>query len=128
MQMRALLLVGLGGGIGAVARFTLGSLIGHYWPTSFPLATLVINIIGSIAMGVFIGLLAKFLPPWQEAARLFVAVGVLGGFTTFSAFSLETVLMLERGELLAAGGYVLLSVVVCVIGLYLGLLVIRGVA
>lgn len=128
MQMRALLLVGLGGGLGAIARFSLGSVIGHYWPTTFPLATLLINIIGSVAMGLFIGFLAKFLPAWQETARLFVAVGVLGGFTTFSAFSLETVLMLERGELLAAGGYVLMSVVVCVIGLYLGLLVIRGVA
>ncbi|MHA6690418.1 fluoride efflux transporter CrcB [Devosia sp. A449] len=126
--MRALLLVGLGGAIGAISRYGLGSVIGRFWPMSFPLATLLINIIGSLAMGLFIGLLARFLPAWQDSARLFVAVGLLGGFTTFSAFSLETVVLLERGELLLAGTYVLLSVVVCVIGLYLGLLVTRGVA
>jgi CrcB protein len=79
-------------------------------------------------MGLFIGLMAKLLPAWQNEARLFVAVGVLGGFTTFSSFSLDTIFLIERGELLQAGAYVLLSVVVCVIGLYLGLLVTRGVA
>jgi CrcB protein len=126
--MRALLLVGAGGAVGAMMRYGFGSLVGRFWPMSFPLATMLINIIGSVAMGVFVGLMARFLPPWQEGARLFVAVGLLGGFTTFSSFSLETVLLLERGELLAAGAYVLLSVVVCVIGLYLGLLLIRGMA
>ncbi len=128
VQMRALLLVGLGGAIGAMGRYGIGSVVGRFWLSSFPLATLLINVIGSLAMGLFVGLMARFLPAWQESARLFVAVGLLGGFTTFSAFSLETVLLLERGELLAAGAYVLLSVVVCVIGLYLGLLVTRGVA
>ena len=79
-------------------------------------------------MGVFIGLMARFLPAWQNEARLFVAVGVLGGFTTFSSFSLDTIALIERGNLLMAGAYVLLSVVVCLVGLYLGLLVTRGVA
>jgi CrcB protein len=67
-------------------------------------------------------------PAWSEPARLFVAVGVLGGFTTFSSFSLETVTLIERGQVLSAAAYVLLSVVVCLAGLYLGLLVTRGVA
>jgi CrcB protein len=126
--MYPFLLVGAGGAIGAMARFGLASAVGRLWPMGFPLATLLINIIGSCAMGVFVGLMARFLPDWQEDARLFVAVGLLGGFTTFSSFSLDTIVLIERGALLQAGAYVLLSVVVCVIGLYLGLLVTRGVA
>jgi len=126
--MYAFLLVGAGGAIGAMARFGLGSLVGRLWPIGFPLATLLINIAGSAAMGVFVGLMARLLPAWQEDARLFIAVGVLGGFTTFSSFSLDAIVLMERGELLAAGFYVLLSVVLCLIGLYLGLLVTRGVA
>lgn len=122
------LLVGAGGAIGAMARFALSGVIARLWPMSFPLATLLINVIGSLVMGLFIGLMARLLPSWQDEARLFVAVGILGGFTTFSAFSLDTIVLIERGELLQAGSYVLLSVVVCLIGLYLGLLVTRGVA
>ncbi len=124
--MQSFLLVGVGGAIGAIARFGAGKLIGQIWPASFPLATLLINILGSTLMGVLVGLLAKLAPSWSETARLFAAVGVLGGFTTFSAFSLETVLLIERGVMLWAGAYVLLSVVVCLAGLYLGLLVTRG--
>lgn len=126
--MYPFLLVGAGGALGAMARFGSGLLIGRLWPMAFPLATLLINIVGSIAMGLFIGLMARLLPAWQEDARLFVAVGILGGFTTFSAFSLDTIVLIERGQWLLAGTYVLLSVVLCLIGLYLGLLVTRGVA
>lgn len=126
--MYSFLLVGAGGAIGAMARFGFASFVGRLWPMGFPLATLLINMIGSVAMGIFIGLMARFLPPWQEDARLFIAVGIFGGFTTFSTFSLDTVALIERGELLQAGFYVLLSVVLCLIGLYLGLLVTRGVA
>lgn len=124
--MNGFLLVGAGGALGAMARYGVASLVGRLWPTSFPLATLLINIIGSIAMGLFIGLLARFLPPNQEQARLFVAVGILGGFTTFSSFSLDSIVLLERGAWLQAGLYIALSVVVCLIGLYLGLLITRG--
>jgi CrcB protein len=124
----AFVLVGAGGALGAMARYGFAGIVGRLWPMSFPLATLLINIVGSLAMGLFVGLMARFLPAWQEDARLFIAVGILGGFTTFSAFSLDTVVLIERGELLQAGAYVLLSVVVCLIGLYLGLLVTRGVA
>jgi len=126
--MYPFLLVGAGGAIGAMARFGAGTLVGRLWPMSFPLATLLINILGSLAMGLFVGLMARWLPAWQNEARLFVAVGVLGGFTTFSTFSLDAVALIERGELLQAGAYALLSVVLCLVGLYLGLLVTRGVA
>ena len=79
-------------------------------------------------MGVFVGLMIRFMPPGENNMRLFVAVGALGSFTTFSTFSLDTIGLIERGALLQAGAYVLLSVVVCLIGLYLGLLMSRGVA
>ena len=126
--MYPFILVGVGGALGAMARFGFSGIISRLWPMGFPLATLLINIIGSTAMGLFIGLLPRLMPSLQQDARLFVAVGILGGFTTFSAFSLDTIVLIERGEWLSAGAYVLLSVVLCLIGLYLGLLVTRGVA
>lgn len=124
--MQNFVLVGLGGAIGAMARYGAGLGIARVWSQPFPLATLLINIVGSVLMGMFVGGMAKLIPSWSETARLFVAVGVLGGFTTFSSFSLDTIVLFERGEVVLAGVYVLLSVVVCLIGLYLGLLVTRG--
>lgn len=124
--MNGYFLVGLGGAIGAVARFGLSVFIGKLVATPFPVATLMVNIIGSVAMGLLIGTLSRLMPEWQEQARLFLAVGLLGGFTTFSSFSLDTIVLLERGELAQALFYVGLSVVVCVAGLYLGLLISRG--
>ncbi|MFD1251922.1 MULTISPECIES: fluoride efflux transporter CrcB [Devosia] len=124
--MMAFALVGIGGAIGAMGRYGLSQLIGRLLPMSFPLATLLVNILGSLAMGVFVGLMARLLPAWQAEARLFVAVGILGGFTTFSSFSLDTIVLMERGALIEAGLYVVLSVVVCLAGLYLGLLMTRG--
>lgn len=124
--MNGFLLVGAGGALGAMARYGAALLVARLWPTPFPLATLLINITGSIAMGIFVGLLDKLLPANQEPLRLFVAIGILGGFTTFSSFSLDTITLIERGALLPAIAYVALSVVVCLIGLYLGLLITRG--
>ena len=120
------LLVGLGGAMGAMARYAAALAMAKLWSQPFPLATMLINIAGSVLMGMVMGALARLTPAWGETARLFVAVGILGGFTTFSSFSLETIVLIERGELLLAGAYVLLSVVICLIGLYLGLLVTRG--
>ena len=124
--MQAMLLVGAGGAIGAMARYGMSVLIGRFWPMSFPLATLLVNIIGSTCMGLLIGLLVRTLPAAGPEIRLFVAVGVLGGFTTFSSFSLDTISLIERGELAQAVLYVGLSVVICLAGLYCGLLMTRG--
>ncbi|SFV32869.1 CrcB protein [Devosia crocina] len=124
--MNSFLLVGAGGAIGAIARYGLALLVGRFWSGDFPLATLLANVIGSFAMGVFVGLMAKLIPAAQNELRLLVAVGLLGGFTTFSAFSLDTIVLLQRGQLLSAIAYVALSVVVCLVGLYLGLLITRG--
>ena len=124
--MQAFLLVGAGGAIGAMARYGVSSVVGRLWPSAFPFATLLVNVAGSLAMGLLIGWLARVLPPWQDEARLFIAVGVLGGFTTFSAFSLDTITLIERGAVAQAALYVLLSVALSVLGLYLGLLITRG--
>jgi CrcB protein len=124
--VNAFLLVAAGGALGAVTRYGASLAIARVVATSFPLATLVVNILGSVLMGVLVGALARWQPEWQHEARLFIAVGILGGFTTFSSFSLDTVALIERGALAQAGTYAALSVVVCLLGLYLGLLITRG--
>ena len=124
--MNAFLLVGIGGAIGSMARYGSGVLVGRLWPMSFPLATMLVNISGSLVMGLFIGFLARTTPAWQADARLFFAVGVLGGFTTLSSFSLDTFTLIERGEIGQATIYVLGSIVVSVLALFVGLLIMRA--
>jgi CrcB protein len=126
--MNAVILVGIGGALGSIARYGSGVLVGRIWPTTFPLATMLVNIAGSLAMGLFIGWLARTTPAWQADARLFVAIGVLGGFTTLSSFSLDTVSLIERGEWGQALLYVLMSVVISIAALFAGLLITRGFA
>ena len=117
------LAVALGGGFGAWLRFAASRLIG---PTSFPFATLIVNILGSLAMGLLAGWLAR--QGGNEGLRLLLAVGVLGGFTTFSAFSLEVVALAQRGALGMAALYVAASVAGGVIGLFAGMALMRGAA
>src|ERR687890_2781467 len=101
-------LVALGGGAGAVARYQTGRLLtlvlGPASVAAFPWATLAVNVIGSLAMGLLAGWLARF-GSGGETARLLVGVGLLGGFTTFSAFSLELMLLIERGQASTAFAY-----------------------
>lgn len=123
--MNPYLLVAIGGALGSMGRYGTGVLVGKAWSASFPLGTMLINIVGSLAMGLFIGYLVRTTPAWQADARLFVAVGVLGGFTTFSSFSLDAVSMLERGELGLALFYVLGSVIIGIAALFAGLVVMR---
>lgn len=118
------LLVALGGAIGAALRFLSGvAMLRLTGPSEFPLPIITVNVLGSFAMGVFVVLAAHrgltHLSP-------FVMTGVLGGFTTFSAFSLETVTLMERGDYGAAGLYVVLSVSLSVAGLIGGLWLARG--
>ena len=117
--------VALGGAIGASARYLTGVGISRtFGLTGFPLGVLTVNILGSFIMGVFVVLAAnKGLTHWAP----FVMTGMLGGFTTFSSFSLETVTLIERGAFGLAGLYVLLSVGLSVGGLMLGMLATRGV-
>ena len=115
------LLVGLGGALGSMARY------GFYRLLPAPLGTLGVNIIGGFLMGVLVGWLAMRGSD-TESSRLFVGVGVLGGFTTFSAFSLDAMQMIERGAWGAVAGYALVSVVASVAALFLGLQIGRMVA
>jgi CrcB protein len=124
--MSGYLLIACGGALGAMGRFGVSTILGRLLPSGFPYAILLVNIVGSVAMGLLVGSLVRWSPSWAEEARLFAAVGVLGGFTTFSSFSLDTLTLIERGALLQAALYVLASVAVSVAGLYLGLLVTRG--
>ena len=117
MSLQAILLVGTGGALGAVARYGVGLLVKS--ASGFPWATLSVNIIGSLLMGLVMGWLGRQSGA-TETMRLFWTVGLLGGFTTFSAFSLELVSLVERRELWAAGGYLGGSVLGGVAGLFIG--------
>lgn len=125
--MQAYLLVGIGGALGALARFGAQNWIGAL-ANGFPVATLLVNIAGSIAMGVLIGVLAKFTPQYQNEIRLFVAVGIFGGFTTFSSFSLDAITMIERGDVMLAAIYIVGSVLLSLAGLWMGMLAMRVIA
>ncbi len=105
----------------------LGGLIGTL-SNGFPTSTFLINIVGSAAMGVLIGVLAKTTPQFSQEIRLFVAVGVLGGFTTFSSFSLDAMALIERGDILLAMFYIVFSVVLSLVGFWMGMLAIRVLA
>jgi CrcB protein len=120
--------VALGGAVGSVARYQLGRLmtlwLGPQAMGAFPFATLAVNTVGSLAMGLLAGLLLR-LGGDTDIWRLLVGVGLLGGFTTFSAFSLETAMLIQRGQLGVAGLYALLSIGLGVTGLIFGLTVSR---
>jgi CrcB protein len=119
------LLVALGGAIGAALRFLSGvALLRLTGPQPFPTAILSVNVLGSLLMGLFVVFAAQ-----RGLTHLnpFVMTGILGGFTTFSAFSLETVTLMERGDMGSAALYVVLSVVLSVGALMLGLWIARGV-
>ena len=124
----ASLLVALGGGTGAVLRYQLGRgmthWLGHPIVAAFPWATLAANVIGSMAMGLLAGFLARH-GQGGEHWRLLLGVGLLGGFTTFSSFSLEMMLLIERGHTLHAAAYVAVSVLAGLAALWLGLVVMR---
>ena len=114
--MSGFLWVGFGGAVGAMVRYGLGLL---FAAQSFPWSTLTINVAGSVMIGALWSLFADqaWFVNW---GRLFLMVGVLGGFTTFSAFSLDTLLLLNDGRFMAALGYVLASVCFCLLGVWLG--------
>jgi len=121
------LLVMAGGGIGALARYQLGRFTLHTWGTGWPWGTLVANLAGGLLMGLLAGWLAA-RATGGEQLRLFLAVGVLGGFTTFSAFSLESFAMIERGQIGSAMLYIAVSVVGAIAALGLGLAAARTLA
>lgn len=123
--MQNILLVALGGALGASARHLANGLALRIAGPAFPWGTMAINITGSLAMGVFIELLARRFNASNEL-RLFVATGILGGFTTFSAFSLDFAVLWERGPIAPAVAYALVSVVGSILALFFGLWLVRS--
>lgn len=115
-----LIYIFVGGGMGAVARFLMAGAIGRMTRGPFPWGTLAVNVIGGFMMGALVELMALKFSVSQDM-RLFLTTGLLGGFTTFSAFSLEASSMIERGDYGLAGLYVLASVLGSVAALFGGL-------
>jgi fluoride exporter len=117
------ILVFIGGGLGALGRWGFGIAAARAWGSTWPWGTLGVNIIGGFAMGLVMGHLMKTgaMTPANDNWRLFLATGILGGFTTFSAFSLETAKMIEAGHWQSAGVYSLISVVLSVAAVFAGM-------
>jgi len=128
-QLTASAFVALGGGTGAVLRYQLGRAMTHWLGpnriTAFPWGTLTANVLGSLLMGLLAGWLARHGTAQGEVWRLLIGVGLLGGFTTFSSFSLEMMLLIERHTYGLAVTYAGVSVLAGVVGLWLGLVVMR---
>ena len=126
--MTSFLTVALGGAIGASARHGLSLAMLRLFGPGFPLGTLLANIIGGLLMGLLMGWLIREAPEGSNTIRLFAGVGILGGFTTFSAFSLEAMRMLESKTYGIFFGYVGASVVLSIAAVALGLFFMRGTA
>lgn len=122
--MQAFLLVAAGGALGAMARYGAGLITLALGWSAFPWATLCVNVAGGLAMGA----LAGWLGEGGHALRLLLGVGVLGGFTTFSAFSLDVLRLIESNQIAAAAAYVLASVVISIGACWIGLALTRGAA
>lgn len=119
------LIVFFGGGLGAALRHGINIVAARAFGTGFPYGTLIINVLGSLAMG----LIAEYFAlkaGLPQRMRLFLTTGILGGFTTFSAFSLEAALLYERGATLGAAIYVIASVVLAISALFAGLMIVRA--
>lgn len=114
-------LVGVGGFLGTITRYWLSGFMAQRFGETFPWGTLVINVTGSFAIGLFATLTdpdGRFLV--HPGVRQFIMMGILGGYTTFSSFSWQTLTLLREGEWLYAGGNILLSVVLCLVAVWLG--------
>ncbi|RYD86895.1 MAG: fluoride efflux transporter CrcB [Sphingobacteriales bacterium] len=118
------LLVFIGGGLGSVLRHAVNVISARQLGTGFPFGTLTVNITGSIAMGLFAGYFA-FKGDAAQSWRLFLMTGILGGYTTFSAFSLDAMLLYDRGQVGMALGYILVSVILSILGLFGAIMLVR---
>ncbi len=129
--MKHLLLVMAGGSVGAGLRYSVGLAASRIFGLGFPWGTVICNVLGSLAMGLLVGALAQgVLGDGRPAndARLLLGVGLLGGFTTFSTFSLDTIALWQRGDAVQAAGYVAGSIAIAFTGFIIGLRLMRGLA
>ena len=119
-MLRQILLVAVGGAVGSVARHLVGVVSLRLFGPAFPFGTLIVNLVGAFVMGVFVELLARRFGASNDL-RLLIATGVLGGFTTFSSFALDTAVLWERGEVISSFVYVATTLVLGLAALFLGL-------
>lgn len=115
------LLIFVGGGLGTLARWGLSGLVARHWGETFPLGTLIVNVTGSFIIGLFATLTGpegRFLAP--ASLRQFFMLGVCGGYTTFSSFSLQTLTLAEDNQWFKAGANAVLSLVLCLVAVWLG--------
>jgi len=122
--MQIILSIACGGAIGAVSRYLLSSIVQNISGSSFPYGMLICNILGSILLGMLYDSLSKG-SLFSDNIKLFIQVGILGSFTTFSAFSLESFLMFEKGDYSSAIIFILMSVILSITGLVSGIYFIR---
>ena len=125
--MPSLFLVMFGGALGSAARYLVGRATLALFGPDYPWGTFIVNLSGALAMGLLAGTLAR-LGQGGEPWRLLIGVGLLGGFTTFSAFSLDAMVLIERGDWASAIGYAVASVIGAISALALGLMVARAIA
>ena len=126
MSVQMVFYVGLGGAIGAIARFMTMSVIGHYFHGTFPWGTFAVNIIGSFVLGALIEVTALQWSPSPEI-RAMIVVGLLGAFTTFSTFSMDAYYLIDRGAITEGALYIMGSVLLCIMGFWAGMSLFRSV-
>jgi CrcB protein len=130
-QMKGLgmgyVIVFIGGGMGAALRHGINLGVARWFGTGFPLATLIINVSGSLMMGLIAGYFAFRGSDLSQHWRLFLTTGILGGYTTFSAFSLDVAVLYERGEFIHVVLYIAGSVALSIFGIFLGLAIARSI-
>ena len=122
-----LAMVFVGGGTGSVARYLVGVQTLRWFGFRWPYGTFTVNVFGGFIMGCLVGVLAHRGGADQERWRILLGVGVLGGFTTFSSFSLEVALMIERRSYMTAAGYIVASTMLAVAGVFAGMFLMRKV-
>lgn len=122
----AILAVALGGALGSVLRYLMNNGVTAMFKTSFPFGIMAVNILGGLVMGILIAWFAEQANA-SQTMRSFLMVGVLGGFTTFSTFSADTVLLWQRGEVMQAAMYAAGSVILSIVALLAGMAIVRGI-
>lgn len=123
-MVRAVILVAIGGALGSVLRYLASVFFGRFFSTLFPWATFVVNVLGSLLIGLLLGYFVRNELLYNDL-RFLLVVGFCGGFTTFSAFSVESLGLLEKGHVALALGYLVASVLVGLAAVWIGLKVMR---
>ena len=124
LSFKYFIAVVIGGALGAVARYLMMIGVGHWFGHGFPFSTVLINVIGAFLLGSFVQISALFWSPSPEL-RIFITVGVLGSFTTFSTLAFDVYMLWGRGEVIEATGYVLVSIIFGIAAFFTGVSVFR---